>query len=185
VHPRDIQKTAMTTPFGLFEFPFMSFGLRKAAQTFQQFMDEVLRGLDFCFAYLDDILVFSRTSEEHERHLRTLFDRLQRHGILVNPAECVFRAPDVTFLGYKVSAEGSRPLEERVTHLQDCPPPKTASQLRHFLGMLIFYMRFLPHSAAIQAPLHTALSGPGVKGSHPIAWTPDLHRAFEECKASL
>jgi hypothetical protein len=96
----------------------MSFGLRNAAQTFQRFMDEVLRGLDFCFAYLDDILVFSRTSEEHEQHLRTLFDRLQRHGILVNPAKCVFSAPEVTFLGYKVSAEDSR-----MTHLQDCPLP--------------------------------------------------------------
>jgi hypothetical protein len=74
VHHRDIPKTAITTPFGVFEFPFMSFGLRNAAQTFQRFMDEVLRGLDFCFAYLDDILVFSRTSEEHEQHLQTLFD---------------------------------------------------------------------------------------------------------------
>jgi hypothetical protein len=78
VHPRDIPKTAITTSFGLFEFPFISFGFRNPAQTFQRFMDEVLKGLDFCFcfAYLDDILVFSRTSEEHEQHLQTLFDRL-------------------------------------------------------------------------------------------------------------
>jgi hypothetical protein len=80
VHSSDIPKTAITTPFGLFEFPFMSFGLRNAAQTFQRFMDELLRGLDFCFAYLDDILVFSRSREEHDQHLRTLFDRLQMHG---------------------------------------------------------------------------------------------------------
>jgi hypothetical protein len=66
VHPNDIHKTAITTPFGLFEFPFMSFGLRNAAQTFQRLMDDILRGLDFCFAYLDDILVFSRSLEEHE-----------------------------------------------------------------------------------------------------------------------
>jgi cleavage and polyadenylation specificity factor subunit 1 len=163
----------------------MYFDLRNAAQTFQRFMDEVLRGLDFCFAYLDDIFVFSRTSEEHEQHLRTLFDRHQRHGILVNPAKFVFSAPEVTFLGHKVSAEGSRLLEERMTHLLDCPPPKTASQLRRFLGMLNFYWRLLPHAAATQAPLHAALSGPRVKGSHPIAWTSDLHRAFEKCKAKL
>jgi hypothetical protein len=86
--------TAITTPFGLFEFPFMSFGLRTAAQTFQRFMDDVLRGLDCCFAYLDD-----------------------KSGILINPVKCVFRVPEITFLGYKVSAEGSQPLEERVTHL--------------------------------------------------------------------
>jgi hypothetical protein len=74
VHPDDIQKTAITTPLGLFEFPFMSFGLLNAAQTFQCFMDGILRGLNFCFAYPDDILVFSRSLEEHEQHLRTLFD---------------------------------------------------------------------------------------------------------------
>ena len=72
VHPDDVYKTAITTPFGLFDFPFMSFGLRNAAQTFQRFMDEILRGFDFCFAYIDDILVYSRTPEEHEQHLRTL-----------------------------------------------------------------------------------------------------------------
>jgi hypothetical protein len=163
----------------------MSFGLRNAAQTFQRFMDDTLRGLDFCFAYLDDILVFSRSLEEDEQHLRTLFNQLQRYGIIINPAKCVFRAPEVTFLGYKVSAEGSQPLEERVTHLQDCAPPKTASQLRRFLGIVNFYRRFLSNAAATQAPLHDVLSGPRVKGSHPIAWTPELLKAFEECKASL
>jgi hypothetical protein len=82
VHPDDMQKTAITTPFGLFEFHFMSFSLRNAAQTFQRFMDDVLQKLDF-FAYLDDILVFSRSPEEHE-HLRTLFGQIQRYGILIN-----------------------------------------------------------------------------------------------------
>jgi hypothetical protein len=73
VHPDDTQKTAITTPFSLFKFPLMSFGLRNAAQTFQCFMDDILRGLDSCFAYLDDILIFSQSPEEHEEHLRTLF----------------------------------------------------------------------------------------------------------------
>jgi hypothetical protein len=108
----------------------MSFGLRNAAQTFLCFMDDILRGLDFCFAYLDDILVFSRSLEEHNQHLRALFTQLQRYGIIINPAKCVFRAAEVTFLGYKVSAEGSQPLEERVTHLQDYHPQKTTSELR-------------------------------------------------------
>jgi hypothetical protein len=163
----------------------MSFGLRNAAQAFQRFMDDILRGLDFCFAHLDDILVFSRSLKEHEQHLRALFNQLQRYGIIINPAKCVFRAPEVTFLGHKLSAEGSQPLEERVTHLQDCPHPKTTSQLRRFLGMVNFYRRFVPHAAAIQAPLHDVLSGPRVKGSHPITWTPEILKAFEECKASL
>jgi hypothetical protein len=122
-HPSDIQNTAITTPFGLFEFPVMFFGLRNAAQTLQRFIDEVLRGLDFCFAYLDDILFFSRSLEEHERHLRALFGGLQTYGIIINPTKLVFRASEVTFLGYTVSAKGSRLLKERVAHLQDCPPP--------------------------------------------------------------
>jgi hypothetical protein len=102
-------------------------------------MDDILRGLDFCFAYRDDNLVFSRSLEKDEHHLRALFSQLQRYGIITKSAKCVFGAPVVTFLCYKVSAEGSQPLEERVTHLQDCPPPKTASQLRRFLGMVNFY----------------------------------------------
>jgi transposase InsO family protein len=163
----------------------MSFGLRNAAQTFQRFMDNVLRVLDFCFAYLDDILVFSRSTEEHEQHLRTLCEQLQRYGIVINPAKCVFRTHEVTFLGYKVSTEGSQPLEERIAGLQDCPPPKTASQLRRFPSMLNFYRRIIPHAAATQAPHHDVLSGPRIKGSHPITWTPELLKTFEEYKASL
>jgi hypothetical protein len=96
VHPDDIEKAAITTPFGQFEFPFTSFGLRNSAQAFQRFMDSTLR--DFCFAYLDDILVFSQSLEEHEYHLRTIFKRLQRYGIVINPAKCVFRVPHVTKL---------------------------------------------------------------------------------------
>jgi hypothetical protein len=98
---------------------------------------------------------------------------------LINTSKCAFRASEVTFLCYKVSAEGSRPLEDRVAHLQDCPPPKTASQLRRFLFMLNFYRRFLPHAAASQAPLHDVLSGPRVKGSHPINCTPSYNELAE------
>jgi cleavage and polyadenylation specificity factor subunit 1 len=109
-------------------------------------MDDVLRGLEFCCAYLNDILI-SPYLKEHEQQLRTLFDRLEKYRIFINPGKCVFLAREITFLGYKMSAEGSQPLKERVTHLQDCQPPKTASQLRRFLGMLNYYRRFLPHAA--------------------------------------
>jgi hypothetical protein len=101
VHPGDIQKTAITTPFGQLEFPFISFGLRNSVQTFQRFMDDILQGLDFCFVYLDDILVFSRSLEDHKRHIRAIVGRLQMYRILNNPAKCVFTASKVTFLGYR------------------------------------------------------------------------------------
>lgn len=84
VAPEDICKTAISTPFGLFEFPFMTFGLRNAAQSFQRFMDEVTRGLDFCFVYIDDILIFSRSPEEHAANLRTLLQRLSEYGVVIN-----------------------------------------------------------------------------------------------------
>jgi hypothetical protein len=84
-------------------------------------MDDTLRELDFCFAYLDDILVFSHSSAEHERHLRLLFDRLRSRGIIINASKCVFRKSKVTFLGYSDFAEGSRPLVDRVADLLATP----------------------------------------------------------------
>ena len=162
----------------------MSFGLCNAAQTFC-FMDEILKDLDFCFAYINDILVFSCSPQEHDQHLRIFVTKLQNYGILLNPSKCVFRVPEISFLGYKISSMGSQPLPERVTDLQSCPPPKTVSQLRRFLGMLNFYRRFLPNAATIQAPLHDALSGPKVKGSHPVTWNDTLVAAFNECKTNL
>jgi len=108
VHADDIPKTAITTPFGLYEYCYMPFGLRNAAQTFQRF-NEVIHGLDYCYAYIDDILVASNSVEEHEKHLEELFSRLDSYGIQLNPAKCILGASQVKFLGYLVSAEGTQP----------------------------------------------------------------------------
>jgi hypothetical protein len=97
-------------------------------------MDEILRGLDFCFSYIDNILVYSHSPEEHEQHLWALFKQLQAYGILLNPRKCVFRAAEVTFLGYRISSKGSQPLPYRVADLQTCPPPQTIRQLPRFRG---------------------------------------------------
>ena len=88
----------------------MTFGLRNAAQTFQRFINEVLRDLDFCYAYIDDVLVTSTLEEEHKQHLCTLFQHFYEYGVLLNPAKCVFSVMEVTFLGYTVSAAGTQPL---------------------------------------------------------------------------
>jgi len=163
----------------------MSFGLRNAAQTFQRFIDAVLKVLDFCYAYIDDVLVVPTSEEEHEQHLPTLFQRFGEYDVLLNPAKCVFGAAEVTFPGYTVSAEGTRPLEEKVAAIYRFQRPLLVRDLRRFLGMLNFYRRFIPRAVSIQAPLHATLAGPKVKGSQSVVWTPIMVQAFEDCKAGL
>lgn len=184
VSPADIPKTAISTPFGLFEFPYMTFGLRNAGQTFQRFVDEMTRGLDFCYPYLDDFLIFSKTQAEHEGHLRQLFTRMKNYGVLINTNKCIFGAPEVTFLGYIISESGTKPLDSKVKALAEFPVPRTARELRRFLGMINFYRRFLPNAAQIQAPLNALLTG-SIKASHPVTITGTAWDAFEACKKSL
>lgn len=185
VFPDDVPKTAITTPFGLFEFPFMTFGLRNAGQTFQRFIDEVTRGLDFCFPYIDDILIFSENEEEHRRHLRAVFQRLKDYGVVLNPGKCLLGTSEVVFLGYHVSADGVRPPLSRVKALLDFPPPQNIQGIRRFLGMLNYYRRFIPRAAQFQAPLIDAIVASNSKGTKPFPWTPELLQHFEACKKSL
>ncbi|CAL9689822.1 unnamed protein product [Knipowitschia caucasica] len=114
VHPADIPKTAVVTPFGLFEFLRMPFGLKNAAQSFQRLMDSALRDMPFIFVYLDDVLVASSSEEEHLTHLRVLFTRLDQHGLIINPAKCVFGVPSIKFLGHLITSEGAAPLPSKV-----------------------------------------------------------------------
>lgn len=185
VHPEDVAKTAVTTPFGLFEFRYMPFGLRNAAQTFQRFINEVIHGLEYCYAYIDDILIASKTEKEHREHLQELFKRLDAYGIQLNPEKCVFGATEVKFLGYLVSAQGTQPLPEKVQAIRDFKKPETVKQLRQFLGTLNFYRRFVPGAAKDQAELNDVLRGPKTKGKTPVKWTPQLEQAFRNCKETL
>lgn len=185
VFHEDIQKTAITTPFGLFEFTNMTFGLRNAAQTFQRFIDEVLAGLPFCYGYIDDLLVFSQNEEQHREHLRELFQRLTKYGMLINTAKCEFGLHTITFLGHEVSANGLRPLQTKVQAILDYPKPKNVKELRRFLGMFNFYRRFVPNASSLQAPLNAALTGPKRQGSQKIEMTPEMMHSLELCKAGL
>lgn len=184
VSEEDIPKTAITTPFGMYEFPFMTFGLRNAGQTFQRFVDELTRGLDFVYCYLDDFLIFSRDEAQHEQHLCQVFNRLKEYGMVLNVAKCVFGVPEVTFLGYRISRDGTCPLESKVEAIKNFPVPTDVRQLRRFLGMLNFYRRFLPNAAQVQAPLHALLTG-AVKNSQPITLSGEALAAFEASKRGL
>ena len=144
VEPSDIAKTAITTPFGLFEFTRMPFGLRNAAQTFQRFMDQVLRGLDFCYVYIDDVLITSHTPQEHKEHLRLVLQRFELYGILINPPKCALGIQELQFLGHHVNQLGVSPLPDQVQVIRDFPQPSILRQLRTFLGLVNSYHRFIP-----------------------------------------
>lgn len=103
VAPEHVPKTAVITPFRLFEFKVMAFGLRNAAQTFQRFINEALRQLDFVFVYIDDILIASTDLEEHKKHLHIVFERLRDFFLRLNVSKCCFAVSELEFLGYVVN----------------------------------------------------------------------------------
>ena len=184
VAPEDIPKTAITTPFGLFEFLRMPFGLRNAAQTFQRFMDQVLRGLSFAYAYIDDVLIASNSKEEHLEHLRLVFERLTTYGVVINPNKCLFGAPELDFLGHHISNKGITPLPSKVDAIREFPLPTTQRSLRQFVGMVNFYHRFLPHCAELMLPLHSLLDSSKPK-SQVLIWNDATLSAFYAIKDAL
>ena len=97
----------------------MPFGLRNAAQTFQRFIDKVLRGLDFCYAYIDDLLIASHSPDEHKHHLRLVFERLCHYGVIINPQKCAFGVLSIEFLGHSVNSTGIHPLPAKVQTILD------------------------------------------------------------------
>ncbi|UYV64301.1 hypothetical protein LAZ67_3000207 [Cordylochernes scorpioides] len=113
-------KTAIITPFGLYELNVMSFGLRNAPATFQRFIHEVLRGLDFTFPYLDDILVASETYEEHETHLKLVLEKLQNYGLRINIAKSILGVDQLEFLGHWITNGGSQPLPSKRICIEFC-----------------------------------------------------------------
>ncbi|GFS85002.1 retrovirus-related Pol polyprotein from transposon 17.6 [Trichonephila clavipes] len=121
----DIPKAAVTTPWGLYEYTHLCFGLVNAPQTFMRFMHEVLRGLPFCFVYLDDILCYSENAEEHRSHLRTIFQRLSSYGLKLNISKCVFGVTKLIFLGHLITPDGIKPLPDKVQAVLDYKQPET------------------------------------------------------------
>lgn len=185
VNEKDIPKTAVTTPFGSFEFLYLNFGLKCASNTFQRFINEVLSNLPFAIAYLDDILIFSNSETEHLEHINMVLERLSKYGLNVNISKSVFAQDSVSFLGHTISPSGIRPLPSKVEAIRSYPPPKTLSDLRRYIGLLNYFRRFISNAADRLYPLTDLLRGSGKKDNTVIEWSEDLSRAFEKSKEAL
>lgn len=185
IYPPDIPKTAVTTPIGLFEYKYMCFGLRNAAQTFQRFVDNVLRDLDCCYAYLDDILVVSTDEAAHKADLARVFQRLADYGLVINIDKSVFGKKELPYLGFLISKDGISPLPEKIKCLIEYPLPKTIDQLKRFLAVLNYYHRFMKHAAELQVPLYSLIKGKTKKNRSLIIWTEQTEEAFHKCKKAI
>jgi transposase InsO family protein len=185
IREQDIPKTAIITPFGLFEFTKMTFGLRNAGQTFQRFMDMVLNGLNYVFCYCDDILIASSNEEMHKQHLHEVLDRLNKFGIKLNTAKCEFGKDCLDFLGYHINKDGIRPLQDKIDIIGKYPKPKTINDLRRFLGIINFYRSCIPRAAEHQRVLNKFLHNSKKNDKSIITWHGEADNAFEQCKESI
>lgn len=181
----DVKKTAIITPFGLFEFIYMGFGFCNAAQTFQRFIDEVLAGLDFVIKYIDDVCIASEDEIQHEQHVKIVFERFREYGITINLEKCEFAKTEITFLGHLVTVDGIKPLPTKVQTIIDYPQPKVAHELRKFIAMNNFYRRFIPDAAVTQGKLQRLIKGNKKKDNTKLQWDPESIEAFQKCKNDL
>ena len=181
VNPDDVDKTAIITPFGSFVFHYFTFGLRNSGATFQRMMDQIFGELPFCAIYVDDILIYSKSEEQHQHHLRTVLQLLQDNGLVARPDKCIFGVSKVEFLGHEITASGVRPLPSKVAAIRDFPTPTTIRALQEFTGMVNYYHRFLPGIANKMAPIYEALTG----NPKTLPWDDTLQRAFDDTKQAL
>lgn len=188
----DIAKTGFTTPFGHYEWVVMPFGEKNAPATFVQLLNQlVLVDLvhDFIIVFVDDILIFSETPEQHVEHVRAVLDRLANHELFINPDKCTWMVDEVDFLGYRLRAgEGSVELmiqENKIRAVTEWPVPKTISQLRSFLGTANFSRSFIKDFSTIAAPLTTATAGKFKSKNASIIWTDKEQTSFDKLKVAL
>ena len=183
ISKQDKAKTAFRISSGqLFEFSQVPFGLCNAPATFSRLMDRVLASLHWetCLFYLDDIIVFSSIWEEHLARLREVFERLRHAKLKLGAAKCTFAAKEVSYLGHRVTEEGLLPDPSLLGAIRDIPPPKTATEVRSFLGLAGYYQRYVKGFATIAAPLHALTRKDAV-----FHWSEDCQTAFDQLKTRL
>ena len=176
------EKTAFATHCGLYEFHKMPFGLVNAPATFQRLMEVVLTGLarGVCHVYLDDVLVFGRTLEEHNRNLGLVLDRIRVAGLRLKPKKCCIAHQSVEYLGHVVSAAGIQTDSKKVEAVAQYPEPADVKSLRSFLGITSYYRRFIPGFSKIANPLYALL-----KKDADFAWSIKCRQAFNRLKELL
>ena len=172
--------TTFATRWGNFRFEVMPMGLINAPSTFQRMMDEILKDIPFARAYLDDVVVFSTSMEQHLEHLSVVLRHLAGHELRLRITKCFFCQDSVELLGHIVSAEGIRTDPKKVQAVKDAPVPMDKTGIRSFLGLVGYYRRFISGFADISIPLH-ALTSPKV----PFNWTEEAQEAFEKLKEAL
>ncbi|GBG91783.1 hypothetical protein CBR_g53672 [Chara braunii] len=178
----DVHKTAFKTRYGTYEYLVMPFGLCNAPGTFQTEMHRIFRPyLDkFMVVYLDDILVFSKTTREHAEHLALVLQSLRDSQYKINREKSSFGVPSVIYLGHVISGDGLAPEAAKVAAIQDRPQPQTVRDVRSFLGLASYYRKFVRNFSAVAAPL-TNLT----KKDTPFLWSLHCHMAFARLKQAL
>jgi hypothetical protein len=182
IKEEDKEKTAFTSPIGLFEWNVMPFGLTNAPSTFQRAMDLVLGGLkwDSCLVYLDDIIVLSETFDQHLKHMEDVFSRLRKANFKLKASKCHFMEKEITYLGYLVSSDGIRPDPKKIQVVKDFPVPRKIRDIRGFLGLCNYYRRFVPNFMDIAKPLYEL-----TKSDTKFRWHTKCQEAFDELRKKL
>lgn len=174
--------TSFCVPWNLYQYTRVPMGLAVGAQTLTRLLDTIFHDLKFksIFNYLDDLLVFSESWDEHVAHLDEVLTRLRRAGLTVNPEKVQFARDEISFLGHRVSARGICIDPERVQGIRDFPPPRDVRGVARFLGMVNFYRKFIPNIAELAAPLNS-LRKKGVT----FVWGKEQQQAFETLKEAV
>lgn len=157
----DEWKTAFRTRYGHYEYLVMPFGLTNAPATFQSYIHEALHGLvdTICVVYLDDILIFSKTKEEHTEHIKQVLERMRSAELYAKPSKCSFYKESVEFLGFILSVDGISMDTRRVDTIREWKEPTSFKDVQSFLGFCNFYRRFIYRYSGIAAPLHALMKG--------------------------
>ena len=179
----DRENTAFTTPFGLYQFTRMPFGLQGAPATFQRMVDKILNGLnEFAGAYIDDVIVYSKTWGAHLQQLEAVLGKIQEAGLTVKRKKCQFGMAKCGYLGHVIGSGKVCPESAKIEAVRKFEQPTTKTRVRSFLGLTGYYRKFIPDYATLAAPLTdlTRKTKP-----NQVAWTPECAAAFDQLKDSL